>query len=110
MGEFGDRSSQRYHEEIKDVDCPLCGKAKVRVSYVAGYMSWNVSRIAAGAKRTRYFHDPKVKIHTSCTNCKATKAEIKAAIEKGKTREIPHEEHLKRIKEAGLPMSIETKT
>ncbi|MBU0953741.1 MAG: hypothetical protein KKA90_05000 [Nanoarchaeota archaeon] len=36
MTDFGDRSSNRYREEIKDVPCPICGKAHVRVTFVAG--------------------------------------------------------------------------
>ena len=85
MSEMGDRSSQQYSESIEDVDCPLCGKAKVRVTFVAGYMSWNISSIAAGSKRTPYFHDPRIRVGSSCPACKATKAEIKEALEKGKS-------------------------
>ena len=103
--EFGVRSSEKYKEEIKDIDCPLCGKCKVTVTFISGYMSWNVSRIAAGAKRTPYFHDPKIKVNMSCKGCKSSKAEIKEALEKGK--KISHEERLKRIKEAGLPTQLD---
>lgn len=104
MTEFGDRSSQKYSEEIKDIDCPLCGKTKISVTFIAGYMSWNVSRIASGAKRTPYFHDPKIKVNTPCRECKASKSEIKEALEKGK--KLSYEERLKRIKEAGLPTQL----
>lgn len=109
MPDFGDRSSQAYHEEMQDVDCPLCQKAKVRVTFVAGYMSWSVSRIAAGSKRTPYFHDPKVRVNGSCPACKATAAEIKEALERGGKR-ASHEERLRRIQDSGLPTVIETKT
>lgn len=107
MAEMGERSSQQYSESIEDVDCPLCKRAKVRVSFVAGYMSWSISRIAAGAKRTRYFHDPRIRVLQACGACKATKAEIKEALEKGKSGQLSHEEKLKRIQEAGLPTVLE---
>jgi Zn finger protein HypA/HybF involved in hydrogenase expression len=79
MSDFGDRSSQAYSETIEDIDCPICKKAKVRVSFVAGYMTWNVSRIAAGSERTPYLHDPKVRPQSACPSCKATRQEIKDA-------------------------------
>jgi hypothetical protein len=107
MSEFGDRSSQSYQETIEDVDCPICKKAKVRVSFVAGYMTWSVSRIAAGSKRTPYFHDPKVRPQSGCPACKATRKEIKDALERGRSH-VSHEERLRRIREAGLPTVIET--
>jgi rubredoxin len=107
MDEFGDRTSQRYSEEIKDVGCPICKKAKIRVAFVSGWMEWKVSRIAAGAKRTPFFHDPKIKVHSKCPECKASREEIKEALERG-GKKMSHEERLKRIKEAGLPTVIES--
>ena len=108
MSDFGDRSSQAYSESIEDVDCPICKKAKVTVSFIAGYMSYSVSRIAAGSKRTPYFHDPKVRAMTTCPACKATKAEIKEALERGNSEKPSHEERLRRLKESGLPTVIVT--
>ena len=108
MSDFGDRSSQSYQETIEDVDCPICKEAKVRVSFVAGYMTWSVSRIAAGSKRTPYFHDPRIRPQSSCPSCKATRQEIKEALERG-GQKASHEERLRRIQESGLPTVIETK-
>jgi endogenous inhibitor of DNA gyrase (YacG/DUF329 family) len=108
MEEFGNRSSEKYSEQIEDVDCPFCGKAKVRVTFIPGYMSWSVSRIAAGAKRTRYFHDPRIKVHGKCPNCGKSNEEIKEALESG-GKLISHEERLKRLREAGLPTQIVNK-
>lgn len=107
MSDFGDRSSESRQESIEDVDCPICKQAKVRVSFVAGYMTWHVSSIAAGSKRTPYFHDPRVRVQSSCPACKATRQEIKDALERG-GQKASHEERLRRIREAGLPTVIET--
>lgn len=102
-----DRSSERYRESIEEVPCPACGKGRIRVSFVAGYMSWNVSRISAGARRTRYYHDPKVRVHESCPACGARKAEIREILERGGKR-VSHEERMRRLRESGLPSRIET--
>ncbi|MEM7815908.1 MAG: hypothetical protein QXN71_02195, partial [Candidatus Aenigmatarchaeota archaeon] len=68
---------------------------------------WKVSRIASGSKRTRFFHEPKTRVHSNCPNCKATKQEIRDIIEKGVTQKQSHEERIKRIRETGLPTVIE---
>lgn len=107
MSDFGDRSSESRQESIEDVDCPICKQAKVRISFVAGYMTWSVSRIAAGSKRTPYFHDPKVRPMSACPACKATRQEIKEALERG-GQKASHEERLRRIREAGLPTKIDS--
>lgn len=107
MEDFTERISEKYIEEMKEVDCPFCGKAKINVTYIAGYMSWKTSRISAGSKRTPYYHDPKFKVYDKCPNCKASKESIKRALEKGSTKVISHEDRLKRLKEAGLPTRIE---
>jgi hypothetical protein len=107
MEEFGDRSSQKYSEKIEDVECPFCHKAKISVTFIAGYMSWSVSRIAAKSARTRYFHDPRIKVNSNCPNCKATKADIKDALERGSGGQKSPEERLKRLQDSGLPTRIE---
>ncbi|MBI4181344.1 MAG: hypothetical protein HY520_00040 [Candidatus Aenigmarchaeota archaeon] len=107
MAEVGDRSSERYTEKIEDILCPMCGKGMVRVRFIPGYRSWNVSRIAAGAKRTPYYHEPKIRVEQACSACTATKAEIKEAVERGKQQSISHEEKVRRIQEAGLPTTLE---
>ena len=106
MTEFGDRSSEKYSESIEEVECPFCKKGKVKVSFIAGYVSWNTSSISAGSKQTKYYHDPKIKVHGKCPNCRKSAKDIKEALEHGK--QIPHKEKLKRAKESGLPTMIET--
>lgn len=108
MDDFNNTSSQRYREKIEEVECPFCNKAKVSVTYIAGYMSWRVSRISAGSKRTRFFHDPKIKVNSSCPNCKASRQDIKDALERGVTNKLSHEERIKRFKERGLPTVIQS--
>ena len=99
-------SSEKYKESVEDVDCPFCGNAKIRVSYIEGYMSWKVSRISAGAKRTRYFHDPKIMVYGKCPACGKGAKEIKEVLESGGMKPKTHEERLKRFQDMGLPTKI----
>lgn len=107
MEGFGDRSSENYSESIEEVECPFCHRTKITVSFIAGYMTWNVSSISAGSKRTPYFHDPKIKVHGKCPNCGASAQEIKDILKRGGKIET-HEERLKRLKESGIPTSVTT--
>ncbi|MCD6496602.1 MAG: hypothetical protein J7K54_04995 [Candidatus Aenigmarchaeota archaeon] len=99
--------SEQYRETEEVVDCPFCKKGKINVTYVHPYVSWNVSRIAAGAKRTRFYHDEKYKVHNKCPVCGRSRQEIREALESGTTKSVSHEERLKRLREAGLPTRIE---
>lgn len=100
--------SFRKKEKIATVECPFCKKGKVDVTFIEGYVSWNVSRIASGSKRTKYFHEPRIKIHSKCSNCGKSKTEIKDALETGKIG-MTHEERIAMLKKRGLPLRIESK-
>ncbi len=95
--------------EDGSVKCPFCGKGDISVTHVSAYVSWNVSRIASGSKRTKYFHEPQINVHSSCPECKATKSDIRHILERGGSAK-PHEERIKRLKEAMIPMVIEEST
>ena len=103
-----DNPTEKYREYTEEVVCPFCKQGKVAVTYVAGYVSWGISRISAGAKRTRYYHDPKVRVGSKCPSCGKPAGEIKEVLDHG-GKVITPEERLRRLKESGLPTIIETK-
>lgn len=43
----------------------------------------------------------------NCPKCGKKAKEIEKALKKGKTKDVSHEDRLKRLKEAGLPTRIE---
>ncbi len=96
--------SSRPRNEI--VECPFCRKGRVSVTFVPAYISWNVSRIASGAKRTKFVHDAKTIVNGKCPECGKSKQEIKEVLESGKP--ASHEEQIKRLKDAGLPTKFES--
>lgn len=100
-------ASEKYREESEDIDCPICKKVKVSVTFIAGYISWSVSRIASKSARTKYYHDPKIRVNSGCPNCRASRQEIKDALERGTGEKKSHEDRLKRIRDSGLPTTIE---
>ena len=108
IGENYGGEAERYREIQETVGCPFCKKAKIDFTYVPAYISWNVSRISAGAKRTRFCHEPRYEVHSKCPKCGKSAREIKQVLESGgKTKS--HEERLKRLRKAGLPTKIVSK-
>jgi len=104
-----DYVSERYRETEEKDDCPLCKKGKIEYTYIHAYISWRVSSISAGSKRTKFHHDPKYKVHNKCPECGKSRTEIKEALERGTTKIVTHEERLKRLIAAGVPTRIEHK-
>lgn len=101
--------SERPTVTTEEVGCPLCNEGRVSVTFTSAYMSWQVSRISAGAKRTRYFHDPKVQVHGKCPTCNASSADIKDILERGGKQKVSHEERVKRLRDSGLPTAFESR-
>jgi len=99
--------SERKEVKIETVRCPYCNKADINIKNTSGYVSYRVSRISAGSKRTPYIHDPKIEVLDNCPNCGKTKREIKDALEKGK-KAMSHSERLKLWKKRGLPLKVKS--
>ncbi|NOX71535.1 MAG: hypothetical protein GXO64_02440 [Candidatus Micrarchaeota archaeon] len=98
--------TQKYQEIDETIDCPICKKGKIEIKRIPGWYEWKVSRISAGAKRTKFFHDPKFKVMNKCPECGASRETIKEALEKGKKPETK-DERKKRLEAAGIPTQIE---
>jgi len=99
--------SEKISPREETVECPFCKEGRISIMFIPAYISWNVSRIAAGSKRTKFVHDQQTIVHGKCPKCGKAKQEIKDALERGKV--ASHEEQIKRIKESGLPTRIEAK-
>ena len=88
------------------IECPFCKKLGVKAFHKPSYLEHKTSRISAGAK-TKYYRVPETYIIMSgCPHCGKSEKEIKRAFETGMTREVTHEERLRRLREAGLPTRI----
>jgi len=102
-----DGPSSTNEPVMESVDCPLCGKAKVPVMYSPGYMSWKVTSISAKSTRIRHYHPPKYRPQAKCSACGGSQAEIKAALERGHSKQVSHEDRLARLKAIGFTGRIE---
>ena len=56
------------HDEI-EIECPFCGKGKIRMYHKEGYLQAKTSRIAAGAKTTLHKVDDKYIVRDNCPAC-----------------------------------------
>ena len=92
-----------------ETECPFCHKGKIATHHVEGCLQGTKSSIAAGSKITYHKRPDKYTVLHKCPNCGKTAKEIEKALETGITKELTHEERLKRLKESGLPTRIETK-
>jgi rubredoxin len=85
--------------------CPFCKVGKIQIYHKEGYIQSHKSHIAAGDKFTSYRVGDKYEVLEDCPNCHKSKKEIEANLE-GKST-LSHEERLKKLKERGLPTSVE---
>jgi rubredoxin len=93
--------------KVDRIQCPFCNKTFIDIIITPEYYSYTTSRISAKSKKIPSYHPERIEIHSKCPNCGASKAEIKEAFERGQTKQVTHEDRLKRMHEAGLPTRIE---
>lgn len=87
----------------KEIECPFC-KSKIQVLYKPSVLQFHVSRISAKTARTPFMSKEKYEILVEkCPNCHKSKKEIEKALAKGK--ELPNEEIVRRLREAGLDVT-----
>jgi predicted RNA-binding Zn-ribbon protein involved in translation (DUF1610 family) len=90
-----------------EIECPFCGKGKIRMYHKEGYIQSTASSISSGKKFTSHKVDDSYIVQNNCPECGKTKEEIQRAFETGETKQATHEERLKRLREAGLPERVE---
>lgn len=89
-----------------EVKCPFCGKQGVAAFVKPSYLQGKTSRISSGGKTTFHRVAASIEYQGSCPNCGKSAKEMQKATETGITRKESHEDKLKRLKEAGLPLVV----
>lgn len=90
------------------VKCPFCGKGDIELIRTLDWYSEHRAHAAGRSAMIPHYHPEKIEIRNKCPNCGKSKKNLKEAIERGTSKEMSHEERLKRIKAAGLPTKIES--
>lgn len=90
-----------------EVKCPFCGYEGVSAFIKPSYLQAKTTRISRGGKTTYHRVPESIEYQGKCPKCGKTAKEMQKAQNTGITKQMTHEERLKRIKEAGLPMVIE---
>jgi endogenous inhibitor of DNA gyrase (YacG/DUF329 family) len=90
--------------EILVEECPFCKKSGIKVMHKEETFTARRKNIRAG-RNTEYIRSPEKYevVSDKCPNCGKPKKEIEKALAKGK--ELPNEEVVKRLREAGLDPS-----
>jgi predicted RNA-binding Zn-ribbon protein involved in translation (DUF1610 family) len=85
------------------VECPFCGKLGVKAFHKPSHLEPKATHISAGSGTTYHRVPESYDIVGGCPNCGKTREQIERAFDTGMTREVPHEQRLRRLREAGLP-------
>jgi len=88
------------------IQCPFCGKLTITILHIPFVSKTISSKTRAGGRETR-IQKERYDVLSGCSECRKSQKEVEKALNTGKTKEIPHEERLRRIKEAGLPTRLE---
>ena len=97
----------RPNFESKTIKCPFCKMGDIDICITSEFMSAHSSHAAGRRSKIPIYHPEKIEVFSKCPNCDKSKKEIKESIERGATKEVSHEERLKRLKDSGLPTKIE---
>jgi 2-iminoacetate synthase ThiH len=90
--------------EQKIIKCPFCEQGDITTVHIPGMMVSKRAYASSNTKTISYFTGEKYEIVSEkCPNCGKSKKEIEKALKQGK--ELPNEEVLRRLKEAGLDPS-----
>ena len=92
--------------KTEKVKCPFCQVGEVEVTTKSEYYSYTHARAFGKVKAIPLYHPEQIKIESKCPNCKASKSDIKEALERGSGKKQSHEAVLKRFKDSGLPLII----
>ena len=95
------------NKEFRVLDCPFCKKGKIEIIYIRSSVkvvksSWGGSKGAI----ERSAEGIMVKTE-KCPECGKTAKEIEKELKNESVKTVSHEERLKRLKDSGLPTTIE---
>lgn len=91
------------------IECPFCKKNVVKTLKFESFMQAERTHISAGTKYIYHRTPEKYEVLDKCPNCGKTKEEIQKALDTGITKQLSHEERLRRLMKAGLPTKIVSK-
>lgn len=90
------------------IQCPFCHKETVRIIRRPCIVNITKSTCRAGGHNKRISRE-KNDVLSGCSECGKSQKEVEKALDKGTTKPLSHEERLKRLQEAGIPLRIENK-
>jgi len=91
-------------KDIIEISCPFCGKGKILLHH-HGSVKKYVGGPYGGGKNKVFQSEEKAVVGSDCLVCGKNSKDIQKKLYEKK--EVPHEEKLKRFKEAGLPTRFE---
>jgi len=91
------------------IKCPSCNKVTIKAFHKPGHLEPKTTHISAGSKTTYYRVPESYEVLSGCSVCDKSQKEVQKAFDTGVTKELSHEERLKKLREAGLPLRIATK-
>jgi ferritin-like protein len=96
---------------IEEITCPFCEKGKIKVRYIPKMLVTRYSHASSNRKSYSYFKNEKYTVISNCHICGKTKEKIEKFLNRGQEeKKISNEEIIRRLKEAGLPTKIVTKS
>jgi hypothetical protein len=90
--------------EEKLVNCPFCRQLTIKILHQPFVARKGITKSRFGAGGPVYTKE-KDEVLSGCENCGKTQEEVEKELN-GEGRPLPHEERLKRLREAGLPTKI----
>lgn len=90
-------------------NCPFCGKLTISILHIPFVANTFTSKCRAGGRNTVYQKE-RYDVLSGCEACGKSQKEIEKALNEGSTKQVSHEERLRRLREAGLPLKIESKS
>lgn len=85
--------------------CPFCKKPTIKILHVPFVANTFTSKSRAGGRNT-VIQKERFDVLSGCDECGKSKKEVERALNTGRTKEMTHEERIKRMKDAGLPTRI----
>ena len=90
-----------------EIECPFCGKVGVRAFHKPSHLEGKRTHISAGTKTRHYRVPESYDVLSGCPHCGKAREQIERAFETGLTRDVTHEERLRRLRAAGLPTTVQ---
>lgn len=94
--------------EFYKIACPFCKKETVTVVHRPPTVINKRVKGSGTTKSSSFRTKDEIKVISGCSSCKASKEDVEKAFKQGK--QPSHEEVIRRLKEAGLPTKIVSKS